>query len=105
MEIILNASLSGGVVMGTNAGLISNAYGSMLAGFITGFVSSFGFGYLGPWLRKKINLHDSCGIHNLHAMPGVIGGILSAIMAARGSHNFGNNYNSVFFNDSMRTPS
>lgn len=79
MEIILNASLSGGVVMGANAGIITHAYGSMLAGFITGIVSSLGFGYIGPFLRKKIYLHDSCGIHNLHGMPGVIGGILSAI--------------------------
>ena len=105
MEIILNASLSGGVVMGANAGLIANAYGSMLAGFITGFVASFGFGYLGPWLRRKINLHDTCGIHNLHAMPGFIGGIISAILAARGEINFGDNYNNVFFHRELRTPS
>lgn len=112
MEIILNASLAGGVVMGANAGLIANAYGSMLAGFITGFVSAFGFGYLGPWLREKIYLHDTCGIHNLHGMPGFIGGILSAIMAARGEINFGDNYDktlingqSVFFDRNLRTPS
>jgi len=92
MEIILNASLAGGVVMGSNADIISKSYGAMLAGFIAGTVSSFGFAYLGPYLQKKIRLHDTCGVHNLHGMPGVMGGLISAIMCSRGLINFGSNY-------------
>lgn len=104
MEIILNASLAGGVVMGANADIIAHGYGSMLAGFIAGIVSSLGYAYLGSWLSKKIKLHDTCGVHNLHGMPGVIGGITSAIVCSRGKINFGSNFNNQF-GDLGRTPS
>jgi ammonium transporter Rh len=46
MEIILNASLAGGVVMGANADIIAMSYGSMLAGFIAGTVSGLGYAYI-----------------------------------------------------------
>lgn len=104
MEIILNASLAGGVVMGSNADIISKAYGAMLAGFCAGVVSSLGYAYLGPYLLKKINLHDTCGVHNLHGMPGLIGGITSAIVISRGVGNFGEaNYSANFVDLSIRT--
>lgn len=106
MEIILNASLAGGVVMGANADIIAKSYGAMLAGFIAGTVSSLGYAYLGPYLAKKINLHDTCGVHNLHGMPGFMGGIISAIVASRGLGNFGSNYENQFkFDPNVRTPS
>ena len=105
MEIILNASLAGGVVMGANADIISKPYGAMLAGFVTGCVSSLGYAYLGPYLARKINLHDTCGVHNLHGMPGLLGGIISAIVISRGNTNFGANYNSYYFNNLLRTNS
>lgn len=38
-----------------------------------------------PFLEKKLKIQDTCGIHNLHAMPGVIGGIVGAISAAAAS--------------------
>lgn len=106
MEIILNASLAGGVVMGSNADIIAKSYGAMLAGFLAGVVSSLGYAYLGPYLAKKINLHDTCGVHNLHGMPGLMGGIISAIVASRGLENFGSNYQKQFlFDPDVRTPS
>jgi hypothetical protein len=40
-----------------------------------------GFNYAQPWLEAKIGLHDTCGIHNLHAMPSVIGALASVILA------------------------
>ena len=96
MEIILNASLAGGVVMGANADIIARPFGSMLAGFIAGAISSLGYAYIGPFLSRKINLHDTCGVHSLHGMPGVIGAIVSAIVASRGVENFGSNYDNQF---------
>ncbi len=35
-----------------------------------------------PFMEKHLKIQDTCGIHNLHAMPGVIGGIVGAITAA-----------------------
>jgi ammonium transporter Rh len=89
MEIILNASLAGGVAIGSAADIIVSPWGSMLAGFITGLISSFGFAKLSGFLREKIGLHDTCGVLNLHGIPGVIGGIIAAIVASRAEDNFG----------------
>jgi ammonium transporter Rh len=50
MEIILNASLAGGVAIGSSADIIVLPFGSMICGFVTGAVSSFGFAYLSKFL-------------------------------------------------------
>jgi ammonium transporter Rh len=97
IEIVLNATLAGGVVQGASADLIEWPFASMIVGFIVGCVSALGFAYLGPYLREKINLHDTCGVHNLHAMPGTIGGCLSAICAnKRQVVNFYGRYSEFF---------
>lgn len=36
-------------------------------------------------MEKTLKIQDTCGIHNLHGMPGVIGGIVGAITAASAS--------------------
>lgn len=50
MEIILNASLAGGVAIGSSADIIVLPFGAMICGFISGCVSSFGFAYLSKFL-------------------------------------------------------
>ena len=40
-----------------------------------------GFKYWQPFVRKD-GIHDTCGILNLHAIPGVLGGIASAVAAS-----------------------
>ena len=97
MEIILNASLAGGVAIGASADIIVMPFGSMVCGFVAGCVSSLGFANLNPWLKEsRLKLHDTCGVLNLHGMPGIIGGITSAIVASRGVGNFGDNYSTIF---------
>ncbi|EGR32909.1 rhesus type c glycoprotein, putative [Ichthyophthirius multifiliis] len=52
-------------------------------GFFSGLVSTFGFNKLQSFLEEKIKLHDSCGVLNLHALPGFLGGIFGSIAASQ----------------------
>jgi ammonium transporter Rh len=82
MEDILNATLAGGVVVGAPSGLFTNPAASLTIGLLTGMISTFGYMYLTKYLTKKIGLMDTCGVHNLHGIPGILGGILSSIAIA-----------------------
>lgn len=96
MEIILNASIAGGVVSGATCDMIVLPFGAMIAGFIAGTVSAFGFAYLNKFLQQNLKLHDTCGVLNLHGIPGIIGALTSAIVSSRAGDNFGSNFNSVY---------
>lgn len=84
MEIVLNASLAGGVAVGSACDIIVVPFEAMLVGFAAGVISSLGFAYFSKFLQKTISLHDTCGVLNLHGMPGLIGGVVSAIVASKG---------------------
>jgi ammonium transporter Rh len=80
MEDILNASLAGGVVIGSTCNIIVDPFVALLLGLIIGMISTWGFEKLSPFLQRTVKLYDTCGIHNLHGMPGVVGGIVSIII-------------------------
>ncbi|KAJ8002979.1 hypothetical protein DPEC_G00164570 [Dallia pectoralis] len=82
MVHIQNSTLAGGVAVGTAAEFMLMPYGSLIVGFCCGLISTLGYVYITPFLEKHLKIQDTCGIHNLHAMPGVIGGIVGAITAA-----------------------
>ena len=46
------------------------------AGTIAGSLSVWGYHQLTPKLQSAIGLQDTCGVHNLHGMPGILGGIV-----------------------------
>uniref|UniRef100_A0A8C1H8U9 Rh family, C glycoprotein a n=2 Tax=Cyprinus carpio TaxID=7962 RepID=A0A8C1H8U9_CYPCA len=81
MVHIQNATLAGGVAMGTAAEFMITPYGSLIVGFCCGIISTFG--YLVITVSRRIQ--DTCGVHNLHAMPGVLGAVVGAITAATAS--------------------
>merc|ERR1712126_213495 len=58
-------------------------FGAMIAGAIAGTISTLGFAYLTPWLYEKLRIHDTCGVHNLHGLPGLLGALLSAVVASQ----------------------
>lgn len=96
MVHIQNATLAGGVAVGSSSDLVIGPWAAMLMGVIAGAVSTFGYIYVSPFLERK-GFRDTCGIHNLHGMPGVlggIGGIFSAGLA--GDSAYGSNISEIF---------
>lgn len=84
MVDIQNATLAGGVAVGTSADLIIGGGGALTIGTIAGVLSVVGFVNLTPWLEENFKLHDTCGIHNLHGMPSVLGavsGVIASLLA------------------------
>lgn len=78
MEIMLNATLAGGVAVGTSADLICDPWAAVLVGMVGGFVSSVFFSKIGPWLSdSKLGLADTCGVNSLHGIPGILGAVTS----------------------------
>ena len=88
MEIVLNATLAGGVCIGACVDMLVDPFAAIIIGSGAGIVSAIGFAYLQGALKQTIGLHDTCGVNNLHGMPGILGGIISAIVAATASQNF-----------------
>mmetsp|Transcript_15305 Transcript_15305/g.39389 ORF Transcript_15305/g.39389 Transcript_15305/m.39389 type:complete len:505 (-) Transcript_15305:39-1553(-) len=81
MEELQNATLAGGVAIGTSANFAVQPAGALSVGLASGFLSVIGFENIQPWLLKKLKVHDTCGVHNLHGMPGVLAAIVSAVYA------------------------
>ncbi|NXN13632.1 RHAG protein, partial [Indicator maculatus] len=82
MVLIQNATLAGGVAVGTCADLSINPFGAMCIGGIAGIISVLGFHFLTPLLESKLHIQDTCGVHNLHGLPGILGGIAGIIVTA-----------------------
>merc|ERR1711892_478747 len=70
MEHLQNATLAGGVAVGACADMMLTPGGSLAIGSLAGILSICGFQYIQPCLLKKLKIHDSCGVNNLHGMPG-----------------------------------
>jgi len=97
MEDILNATLAGGVIIGSSSDQVVEAVWGVVIGFIGGVLSTIGFNKLTPFLYEKFNLHDTCGVINLHGLPGICGGIVGAITAAvAGDIEYGEDISLVF---------
>ena len=79
---IQNCTLAGGVAMGAVCDLTLNGSDSLLIGFAAGTVSTFGYNRVQEFLEHKFNIHDTCGINNLHGMPSLVGGAATTILAA-----------------------
>jgi len=84
---IQNATLAGGVAIGCTANLSMSPFGAIMIGCTAGIVSTWGYNRLMPWLEENFGLHDTCGIHNLHAMPSVVGALASVILAGYKDNN------------------
>merc|ERR1711898_46999 len=85
MVSIQNATLAGGVAVGSSSDLVIQPWGAITIGFIAGLLSVIGYVYIQPALEKCMGLDDTCGVNNLHGMPGImgaLGGSISAMLAS-----------------------
>ena len=94
---IQNASLAGGVAIGSSADLVIGPSFSLLIGLIAGIMSTVGYNKIQPFLQRKLRIHDTCGVNNLHGIPGIIGGLSGAISASSTSDElYGDNIQNIF---------
>lgn len=82
MEIMLNATLAGGVIIGACSDVVVTPGAAIIIGGSGGIISALGFAYLSKALQRSIGLHDTCGVHNLHGIPGILGGCIGAVAAS-----------------------
>jgi ammonium transporter Rh len=81
MVHIANSTLAGGVAIGTTANVVLSPGHALVLGSIAGVLSVVGYEYLTPLLDRKLKIQDTCGVHNLHGMPGVLAGLASVVFA------------------------
>jgi len=76
---IINASLAGGVAIGATC----NVVGPLAAfgiGIAAGVLCVVGFAIIQPAVEKWLKIVDTCGVHNLHGMPGLFGGLIAILV-------------------------
>ncbi len=79
MVDMANAALAGGVAIGSTCNIVSPE-GAFGIGLLAGAVSVIGFVLVQPALEKRFKLIDTCGVHNLHGMPGLLGAFIAALV-------------------------
>ena len=82
IDHIENATLAGGVIIGASSGVLINPGASLIIGCFGGIVASLGYTYLDPIFKNKVGLNDTAGVHNVHGIPGIVGGLVSAAVIA-----------------------
>lgn len=83
---ILHGTIAGGVAIGACCSMLFNSGGAIAIGFIAGMISTIAYSFC----LSKIStggFFDMYGIFALHFLPGLFGGLVSAIVIA--------SYNSV----------
>lgn len=82
MEVLLFTTLSGGVAIGTCAEMLTIPYVPFLIGVVIGIISTFGFKSIKNRLERCSNNHDTCGVHYVFGIPGILGGVCGVIATA-----------------------
>ncbi len=75
---IANATLAGGVAIGSTCDKVSLPV-AFAIGAVAGFASTFGFAVIQGKLQKGLRLVDTCGVSNLHGIPGLLGGLAALV--------------------------
>lgn len=73
---IANAALAGGVAIGATCDHATHIE-AMIIGSVAGFLSTVGFAILQEKQQQFHKIVDTCGVSNLHGIPGIFGGIVA----------------------------
>lgn len=76
---IANAALAGGVAIGATCDFASHTQ-AMIIGVIAGIISTVGFAILQNKQQKFHKIIDTCGVSNLHGIPGIFGGLAAIVV-------------------------
>lgn len=71
-----NASLAGGVAIGATCNRVT-APAALGIGVLAGIVCVAGYTLIQPKIQARCKIVDTCGVHNLHGMPGLLGGLIA----------------------------
>lgn len=78
---IANATLAGGVAIGSTCDLAAPA-AAFAIGIMAGVVSTFGFAIIQARLTDAAKTVDTCGVLYLHGLPGLFGGLVALFVVA-----------------------
>ena len=70
---IANAALAGGVAIGSTCSAASHSM-AIIIGILAGGISTIGFALIQSKQQKWMKIIDTCGVTNLHGLPGLLGG-------------------------------
>jgi hypothetical protein len=69
-----NAALAGGVAIGATCNQAAPLT-AFIIGSVAGGMCVLGYAVIQPRLQTLLKTVDTCGVHNLHGMPGLFGGV------------------------------
>jgi ammonium transporter Rh len=73
---IANAALAGGVAIGATCDH-ANHMTALIIGLVAGAISTTGFAVLQEKQKNLLRAVDTCGVTNLHGLPGLFGGLIA----------------------------
>jgi len=76
---IANAALAGGVAIGATFDH-ANHIEAIIIGLIAGVISTMGFAIFQEKQEKFHKIVDTCGVSNLHGLPGIFGGLAAIVV-------------------------
>ena len=74
-----NAALAGGVSIGATCNIVPPAVAFGI-GALAGALCVVGYVFVQPALLARFKIVDTCGVHNLHGMPGLLGGLIAILV-------------------------
>nr|XP_021387951.1 ammonium transporter Rh type B [Lonchura striata domestica] len=80
MVQIQDATLAVMAMMGMAGEMLATPFGALIAGFLVGLISPLGSRFFTPLLHSRLKIQDTCGVHNTHGLPGVLGALLGTLL-------------------------